>query len=162
MIDFNHIIHRSAEEVELVKGEMSTVLNFYSSRLSALVTWSEELRNERENPELAGLLVMVLNEKDTIDVVLQHLNNLFAPYLSEDATLPEDDGIFLVRDETDVEEMEFDECGDDGYGDGDGDGDGGSELEEESMLDILVSVLNEEYGSDCELSDEEKSDEDEI
>ena len=78
-----------------------------------------------------------MNEKDTVDVVLQHLNNLFTPYLNEDATLPEDDGIFLVHDETDVEEMEFDECVDNG--------DGGSELEEENMLDILVSVLNEEW-----------------
>ena len=105
---------------------MSTVLNFHSSRVSAHETWSEELQNELENPELAGLLVMVLNEKSII-VVLQHPYTFSVPYMNEDAELPEDNGIFWICDKTDGEVMELD-------------GDGESELVE-NVLDILVSVL---------------------
>ncbi|XP_028401156.1 uncharacterized protein LOC114524223 isoform X2 [Dendronephthya gigantea] len=130
---------------------MARVLEFYSARVSALATWSEELRKEQESPESTGLLVMVLSEKDTLDIVLLHLNSLFAPYMDEHAALPEDDGIFLTCDEADKFEMELDDDA--------GNEDRESELEEENVLDILVSVLNEEYGTDYEYSDEEKSDE---
>ncbi|CAB3984206.1 Hypothetical predicted protein [Paramuricea clavata] len=153
IVDFQHIIHRCTEEVKLIKEEMTRVIRFYSSKISALQDWSDELKNE--STESCGLLTMVLTKKDLINMVLQHLKASFSLYMDEDRTelekhgdLPEEDRIFSTCSDDDEEEMELDD-----------NGDGEDELEEDT-LDLFISILNEEYGGDSDQSDVELSDDD--
>ncbi len=133
---------------------MARVIDYYHLKVSALLKWSEELRKEDSNPESRGLLTMVLTKKELLDVVSQHLNVLFAPYMVEDVILPEEVGVFTTSIENEDEEElpshddldEEDDVSDE------------AEEEEEDTLDIFVSLLNEEFGSDNEDSDVEHSD----
>ena len=152
IVDFHHIIHRCTEEFQLIKEEMARVIDYYRLKVSALLKWSEELRKEDSNPESRGLLTMVLTKKELLDVVSQHLNVLFAPYMVEDVILPEEVGVFTTSIENeDEEELPS-------HDDLDGEDDVSDEAEEEDTLDIFVSLLNEEFGSDNEDSDVEHSD----
>jgi hypothetical protein len=85
---------------------MTWVIDYYRLKVSALLKWSEELRKEDSNPESRGLLTMVLTKKELLDVVSQHLNALFAPYMVEDVILPEDleVGVFTTSIENEDEE----------------------------------------------------------
>lgn len=156
IVDFQHIIHRCTEEVKLIKEEMARVIRFYSSKISSLQDWSDELKIE--NTESRGLLAMVLTKKELINVVLQHLKASFSLYMDEDINeqeehggLPEEVRIFSTCSDDDEEEMELDDKGDNGD----------SEDEpEEHTLDRFISILNKEYGSDNDQSDVEYSDDD--
>ncbi len=128
---------------------MARVIDYYRLKVSALLKWSEELRKEDSNPESRGLLTMVLTKKELLDVVSQHLNVLFAPYMVEDVILPEEVGVFTTSIEKELPS----------HDDVDGEDDVSDEAEEEEdTLDIFVSLLNEEFGSDNEDSDVEHSD----
>ena len=128
---------------------MARVIDYYRLKVSALLKWSEELRKEDSNPESRGLLTMVLTKKELLDVVSQHLNVLFTPYMVEDVILPEEVGVFTTSIEKELPS----------HDDVDGEDDVSDEAEEEEdTLDIFVSLLNEEFGSDNEDSDVEHSD----
>lgn len=151
IVDFQHLINRCNEEVQLIKEEMTRVICFYSSKISALEEWSDALKNE--STESRGLFAMVLTKKYLLEVVLQHLTAAFSSYmdgdtpeLEEHEDISEEDRIFSTDSDEgeDEEEMELSESeGEDGL--------------KEDTLDLFISILNEEYGSDNEQSDVEHS-----
>ena len=149
IVDYRCLIQRCTEEIEYIKKEMTTVVEYYSSSVALLDALSEELKSKPNCPESRGLCALAMTRKEVHSVIVKHLNCLFASHLNtSEVVAPSEEGVFT----TCVTELESDEMEVD-------DNEDSQELGDASMLDALISVLNSEFGED-DGSDDETSDDD--
>lgn len=166
------MIKRCNEEEVLVKDEITRVTMFYQRKLGVLDSWSKMLADATDSADCRsrGLLALVLSKRDETEAFTLHLQDLFARTISDDEEV-RDDGILsdsvgevegvdsndgANRDTTDDHD-DYDDNGDDDDDDDDVQNSSILELEEQGVLEDLLSVLNTEYGSD-DVSDSEFSD----
>lgn len=165
IIDFKHMIKRCTEEEVLVKDEITRVAMFYQRKLGVLDSWSKKLAaTDSADYRSRGLLALVLSKRDETEAFTLHLQDLFARDISDDEEV-RGDGI-LSDPVGEAEGVDSNDGGNrdttdahDDYEDDDYDNQNSSilELEEQGVLEDLLSVLNTEYGCD-DVSDSEFSD----
>lgn len=161
IIDLHHLLKRCTEESDLIKEEIKRVETFYQRQLGLLASWSKQLAGCVDSHS-RGLLSIVLSKHDELEAFSIHLQNLFAQQSNERED--SEAGVLIeITDGSDggrLEEEHDNEGVDDERIDEDEDGDqDDNELEKESVLEDLRSILNAEYGSDDD-SDTDHSDSD--
>lgn len=166
IIDLKHMIKRCTEEEAFAKDEMTRTVMFYERKLGELDGWSKQIANIESgslDSRTRGLSALVLSKRDEIAAFTLHLQDLYARNIRDDKEerdegilselVGEGDGYDTCNNSDD--ENPSDAIGDVGYDDIQDTG--ASDLEEQDVLEDLLSLLNAEYGSD-DASDTDVSD----
>ena len=150
IIDFKHMITRCNEEEVLVKEEVSRVLTFYQHQIGVLDNCFQQLPDTTESVDCRtrGMKALVLSKLDDIKAFTLYLQGLFARQDNDDEELM-DNGILadIFQGEQDAD-FNTGDNGDDHDDDDVVQDNPILELEEQDVLEDLLSVLNTEYGSD--------------
>ena len=153
IIEYTHMIARCSEEELLMKQEMRRVVSFFEQKLEVLKAWSAQLvKNiDSSNSEKRGLLALALSKLDQIEMFSLHLKNLFTQAV-EGVKQEGDEGIFVDLEEggEDNETIESLTVEDAGYDD---------DVEDGDIFHDLLSVFNNEYGSDDDTDSSDCNDE---